>query len=110
MTLWMLSSKPCELTAGGWSTDCALCGTSSRGDAQAAEDVTAVSKVRVVLLEWDEALWKAHEDAAAVQVVRRSSRGSWLPPRPTFSETAPPSRGRGPGRARLRRKLRRPSC
>jgi chromosome segregation ATPase len=37
-------------------------------DAQAAEDVSAVSKVRAVLLERHEVLRKAHEDAAAVQV------------------------------------------
>jgi hypothetical protein len=30
MTLWTLSSKPYEPTAGGWSTGYALCGTSSR--------------------------------------------------------------------------------
>jgi hypothetical protein len=37
-------------------------------DAQAAEDVPAVLKVRAALLEWDEALRMAREDAAAVQV------------------------------------------
>jgi chromosome segregation ATPase len=37
-------------------------------DAQAAEDISAVSKVRVVLLERDEALRKAREDVAALQV------------------------------------------
>jgi hypothetical protein len=37
-------------------------------EAQAAEDVSAVSKVRVALLERDEVLRKAREDAAAVQV------------------------------------------
>jgi chromosome segregation ATPase len=37
-------------------------------DAQAAEDVSAVSKVRAVLLERHEVLRKAQEDAAAVQV------------------------------------------
>jgi hypothetical protein len=38
-------------------------------DAQAAEDVSAVSKVWAALLERDEALWKAREDAATVRVV-----------------------------------------
>jgi hypothetical protein len=38
------------------------------GDAQAAEDVSAVSKVWVALLERDEVLRKAREDAAAVLV------------------------------------------
>jgi hypothetical protein len=36
-------------------------------DAQAVEDASAVMKVRTVLLEWDEALWKAREDMAAVR-------------------------------------------
>jgi chromosome segregation ATPase len=36
-------------------------------DAQAAEDASAVIKVRVTLLERDEALRKAHEDMAAVR-------------------------------------------
>jgi hypothetical protein len=38
------------------------------GDSQAAEDISAVSKVQTALLERDEALRKAREDAAAVQV------------------------------------------
>jgi hypothetical protein len=33
-------------------------------DARAAEDASAVEKVRTVLLEWDEALRKAREDLA----------------------------------------------
>jgi hypothetical protein len=37
--------------------------------AQAAEDASAVVKVRTSLLEWDEALRKAHEDLAAVRAV-----------------------------------------
>ena len=38
-------------------------------DAQAAEGVSAVAKVRTALLERDEALRKAREDAAAMQTV-----------------------------------------
>jgi hypothetical protein len=38
-------------------------------DAQATEDVSAVAKVRTTLLEWDEALQKAREDAAATRTV-----------------------------------------
>jgi hypothetical protein len=38
------------------------------GDAQAVEDISTVSKVRAALLERDEALRKAREDAAVVQV------------------------------------------
>jgi chromosome segregation ATPase len=37
-------------------------------DAQAAEDASAVAKVRTVLLERDETLRKAREDMAAVRV------------------------------------------
>jgi hypothetical protein len=37
--------------------------------AQAAEDASAVVKVRTSLLEWDEALRKAREDLAAVRAV-----------------------------------------
>jgi chromosome segregation ATPase len=37
-------------------------------DAQAAEDASAVTKVRTALLERDEVLRKAHEDVAAVRV------------------------------------------
>jgi hypothetical protein len=36
--------------------------------AQAAEDASAVVKVRTTLLERDKALWKAHEDMAVVRV------------------------------------------
>jgi hypothetical protein len=38
------------------------------------EDVFAVSKVRAALLERDEALRKAREDVAAVQVVAAESK------------------------------------
>jgi hypothetical protein len=79
-------------------------------DAQAAEGVSTVSKVQAALLEWDEALQKAREDAAAVQVAAAEFERDWLPPELSSSKTAPPSRGCGPGRARLRRRLRRPSC
>jgi chromosome segregation ATPase len=37
-------------------------------DAEAAEDTSAIAKVRTTLLEWDEALRKAREHAAAVRV------------------------------------------
>jgi chromosome segregation ATPase len=43
------------------------------GDSQAAEDISAVSKVQTALLERDEALRKAREDAAAVQVAAAKS-------------------------------------
>jgi hypothetical protein len=38
-------------------------------DARAVEDASAFAKVRTALLEWDEALRTAREDAAAVRVV-----------------------------------------
>jgi chromosome segregation ATPase len=38
-------------------------------DAQAAEDASVVAKVRTALLERDEALRKAHEDASAMRTV-----------------------------------------
>jgi hypothetical protein len=38
-------------------------------DAQAVEDVSAVAKVWTMLLERDEALQKAREDAAAIRTV-----------------------------------------
>jgi hypothetical protein len=38
-------------------------------DAQAAEDASAVAKVRTVILERDEALQKAREDAAVMRTM-----------------------------------------
>jgi hypothetical protein len=38
-------------------------------DAQVAEDISAVPKVRMALLERDEVLQKAREDAAAMRTV-----------------------------------------
>jgi hypothetical protein len=38
-------------------------------DGQAAEDASAVEKVRTTLLEWDEALRKAREDLAGARTV-----------------------------------------
>jgi hypothetical protein len=40
---------------------------------QAAEDASAVDKVTTTLLEWDEALQKAREDLAVMQVVAAES-------------------------------------
>jgi hypothetical protein len=70
--------------------------------AQVAEDASAIEKVTSALLERDEAS-QAREDLAA----GRSSRRSLLPLEPSSSSIAQPSRGRGPGRVRLRRKPRR---
>jgi hypothetical protein len=71
--------------------------------AQAAEDTSAVEKVRVALLERDEALRKAREDLAAVWAVvteLASARAQLQQDRATLE-------GGGPGRARPRRKPRR---
>jgi hypothetical protein len=38
-------------------------------DARAAEDASAVAKVRTALLEWDEALRTAREDLAGMRTV-----------------------------------------
>jgi hypothetical protein len=38
-------------------------------DARAAEDASTVAKVRTALLEWDEALWKAHKDLAGARTM-----------------------------------------
>jgi rRNA-processing protein FCF1 len=38
-------------------------------DAQAAEDASAVAKVRTTLLERDQALWKARKDLAGMRTV-----------------------------------------
>jgi hypothetical protein len=38
-------------------------------DARAVENASAVTRVRMVLLERDEALWKAHEDLAGMRTV-----------------------------------------
>jgi hypothetical protein len=38
-------------------------------DARAVEDASTIAKVRMVLLERDEALWKAREDLAGVRTL-----------------------------------------
>jgi hypothetical protein len=38
-------------------------------DTRAAEDASAVAKVRTTLLEWDEALRKAREDLAGARIL-----------------------------------------
>jgi hypothetical protein len=60
--------KPRGPTTGGWSTGWRSCGELLEQDAQVAEDASAVEKVRMMLLERDEALRKAHEDIAMVRV------------------------------------------
>jgi hypothetical protein len=77
-------------------------------DAQAAEDVSAVARVKEALVDRDEALHKAREDLEGRAPWRRSGRPRWPLLVPSFSKTARPSRGRRPGRVRLRRRPRRP--
>jgi hypothetical protein len=74
-------------------------------DAQAAEDASAVEKVRTTLLEWDEALRKACEDLARARTVAaewETEVATRLVP--SSSKTARPPRERVLGRARPRRR------
>jgi hypothetical protein len=77
-------------------------------DAQAVEDIPAVERVKAALVDRDEALHKVWEDLAGRAPWRRSGRPRWPPLVPSFSKTARPSRGCGPGRVRPRRRTRRP--
>jgi hypothetical protein len=78
-------------------------------DTHAAEDASAIAKVRTVLLERDEVLRKAREDMVAVGVAAAEFESELASAQLKSSKTAPPSRGRGPSRARPRRRPRRPS-
>jgi hypothetical protein len=111
MTFWTLSSKPYEPTAGGWSTGCALCGMSSRRGMPGLRKTSPQSQ-RCGRRFWSETrrCRRRAKMRPRCRWRRRNLRGSWLPPEPSSSKTAPPSRGRGPGRVRPRRRLRRPSC
>jgi hypothetical protein len=74
------------------------------------EGASAVDMVRAALRARDEALENVREDLATMQVaaVERERRHS---PRhkPSTNRTAPPSRGHDLGRARTRRRPKRPS-
>jgi hypothetical protein len=78
-------------------------------DAQAAEDASVVAKVRTALLERDEALRKAHEDAAAMRTVAAEWETEVARFAPSSNRTVQPSREHGLCRARWRKGSRRPS-
>jgi hypothetical protein len=75
--------------------------------AQTTEDASAVEKVRVALLEWDEALPKAREDLAAVWAVATEFETELASARAQLQQDHATLEGGGPGRARPRRKPRR---
>jgi hypothetical protein len=77
-------------------------------DAQAAEDVPAVERVKAALVDRDEALHKVREDLRGCAPWRLSGRARWPLFVPSFSRTVRLSRERGPGRIRPRRWPRRP--
>jgi hypothetical protein len=58
-------------TDNGWLENQveAMCNKLPEQDARAAEDASGVTRVRTTLLEWDEALQKAHEDSAGMWTV-----------------------------------------
>jgi hypothetical protein len=72
--------------------------------AQAAEDVPAVERLKTTLLDWDEALQKACEDLAGARTVAVEWEAEVVP---SSNKTARPSRARGSGNVRLRRRPRR---
>jgi hypothetical protein len=76
-------------------------------DAQAAKDASAVVKVRTALLERDEALRKAREDMAVVRVVAAEFERELASARAQHQQDRATLEGRGPGRARPRRRSRR---
>jgi hypothetical protein len=75
---------------------------------QAVEDVCAVERVKVVLVDRDEALHKAQEDLAGARTVAAEWEAEVASARAQLQQTARPSRGCRPSRVRLRRRPRRP--
>jgi chromosome segregation ATPase len=76
-------------------------------DAQAAEDIPAVERVKAALVDRDEALHKAREDLAGARTVAAEWEAEVASAHAQL-KTARPSRGRGLGRVRPRRRPRRP--
>jgi hypothetical protein len=77
---------------------------------QIAEDASAVERVTTVLLDRDEALQKAREDLAVVRAAAAEFETELASTRAQLQQDRATLEGRGPGRARLRGKPRRPSC
>jgi phage shock protein A len=78
-------------------------------DAQAAEDTSAVEMVRTAILERDETLRKARKDTAAVRVASAEFERELASARAQLQHDHATLRGRGLGRARPKRRPRRPS-
>jgi hypothetical protein len=78
-------------------------------DARAAEDASAVAKVRMALLERDEALRKAREDLAGARTVAAEWEMEVAATRAQLQQDRATLEERVLGRARPRRRPRRPS-
>jgi chromosome segregation ATPase len=61
-------------------------------DAQAAEDISAVERVKTALVDRDEVLHKAREDLAGARSLRQSGRPRWPLFGPSSNKTPRPSR------------------
>jgi chromosome segregation ATPase len=77
--------------------------------AQTAEGASAVDMVRAALVVRDEALQKVREDLAAMQAAAAERETTLTSRRPSSNRTVPPSRGHDLGKARSRRRPKRPS-
>jgi hypothetical protein len=74
-------------------------------DAWAAEDVSAVERLNTALVERDDALHRAREDLAGARTIVAVWEAEVISARAQLQR---PSRGRGPGRVRPRRRPRKP--
>jgi hypothetical protein len=72
-------------------------------DAKAAEDASAVEKVRTALVERDDALRRAREDLARACSVATEWEAEVASARAQLQQDHATLEGRGPGRVRLRR-------
>jgi hypothetical protein len=77
--------------------------------AQAAADASAVDKVTSVLLEQDEALWKAREDLSAMRAVAAEWETELASARAQLQQDRATLEGARSWRTRPRRRPRRPS-
>jgi hypothetical protein len=77
--------------------------------AQAAEDASAVERVTTALLEWDEAPRKAREDLAAMRTMVVKWETEVVSTRSQLQQDRATLEGAWPGRARPRRRPRRPN-